>query len=70
MAVEQGWAIKAPWGPIWEDSVARKRDKAITRFLREEDADWEWWYRRGWRAVRVLITDELWRMNEQEAGDV
>ena len=64
MAIEKGWAIKntrrqsemfyslIPW---------RTKHLAIFSFMDTHAGTWNNWYRKGYRAVRVLITDELWR---------
>jgi len=75
MAIEHGWAIKntrkesemfyslIPW---------RTRHLAIFSFLDTNPGTWNRWYRQGYRAVKVLLTDELWRVDvhTEKEGDI
>ncbi len=75
--IEQGWAIikgERDWDKReshWIDvtSCRYTRRKAIKAFLTTSSRPWKFWYRLGYRAVRVLITDELWRVKEGELDD-
>jgi len=68
MAIKQGWGIQMnpPWAYVTylHYETFRTRREAIAWFMNKTEHTWKWWYRRGCRAVPVLITDELWRVNE------
>ncbi len=61
-AKNQWWAVKAPWGTIWD--VAETRSSVIIAFLRDDPDDpddpddWKKFYRRGWRTVKVYVYEE------------
>jgi hypothetical protein len=54
------WAIRAPdWSGIapWVWDIRRTRKDSIEEFVRNglKNRDWRYWYRAGYRAVKVRI---------------
>lgn len=50
------WAIKAPDGKIFRSTIAPTRVRAIKQFCEYGDR-WPRWYKKGWRCVKVQITE-------------
>ena len=52
------WAIKRPWNDeLCGWTVERLRKDAIGEFLLTYSDTWKYWYRQGFRAVRVRIEE-------------
>lgn len=60
-AAVEAWAIKAPeWSTLKSSlmnyNVRAKRIQAIRSFC-ESEKNWRYWYRRGYRCVRVTVQE-------------
>ena len=54
----RAWCIKGPEGRLMLWTLAEKRGRAIGLAERHEGRWWDSLRRRGWRSVRVTITEE------------